>query len=168
MTLIRYLAFVLLLVAPVAIGSVRAASADPQPAEILIGIYKEAVKGATADWLEPKRRGHYLSKSLLALWAKSDAKKPPKGEEGAIDFDLTTDTNALDLKDFVIKTESRSDSAAVLTVKLIYREPYVHEGPPRVMRYEFIREGSLWRIDDFHGLEWSVREILTAWLKLPL
>jgi hypothetical protein len=47
--LIRDAAFHFLLVAFVATDFVAAANADPQPAEILTGIYKEAVKGATAD-----------------------------------------------------------------------------------------------------------------------
>lgn len=161
--LIRDAAFHFLLVAFVATDFAAAANADPQPAEILTGIYKEAVKGATADWLETNRRGKYLSKSLLALWAKSDSKKPPEGEVGAIDFDLTTDTNAFELKGFEIKTRSRSERAAVLTMKLIYRE----RGPLRVMTYDFIREDGRWRIDNFRGRGWTVREILTLWLKGP-
>lgn len=168
MRLIRFAAFLLFLIAPATADYASAAVADPQPAEILTGIYKEAVKGRTSDWLEPKRRDKYLSKSLLALWVKSDAKKPPKGEEGAIDFDLTTDTNAFELKDFEIEVKSRSDSAAVLAVKLVYREPHVHNGPPAVMTYDFIREDGRWRIDNFHGREWSVREIHLLWLKEPM
>jgi hypothetical protein len=136
--LIRDAAFLFLLVAFVATVFAAAANADPQPAEILTGIYKEAVKGATADWLETNRRGKYLSKSLLALWAKSDSKKPPEGEVGAIDFDLTTDTNAFELKGFAIKTKRRSES-----------------------------EDGRWRIDNFRGRGWTVREILTLWLKGP-
>lgn len=161
--LIRYAAFIFLFLVPAGTDFAAASSADPQPAEILTGIYKEAVKGTTSDWLEPERRGKYLSKSLMALWAKSDSKKPPEGEVGAIDFDLTTDTNAFELKGFEIKPKSRSESAAVLTVKLIYRE----RGPARVMTYDFIREDGRWRIDDFRGRGWTVREILTLWLKGP-
>jgi hypothetical protein len=165
MKLIRAIAIILLLIVSVGMRSAAALAADPQPADVLTGIYMEAVKGATADWLEPKRRVNYLSKSLLALWAKSDAKKVPKGDVGALDFDITTDTNALDLRDFRIKTESRSDAAAVLAVKMIYREPYVHVGPPRVVTYDFVHEGGAWRIDNIRGQGWSVRKILTAWLK---
>lgn len=51
----------------------------------------------------------------------------------------------------------------MLTVKLIYRE----RGPARVMTYDFIREDGRWRIDNFRGRGWTVREILTLWLKGP-
>jgi hypothetical protein len=35
------------------------------------------------------------------------------------------------------------------------------------MTNDFIREGGVWRIDNFHGHEWTVREILTLWLRGP-
>ena len=71
--------------------------------------------------------------------------RKPRSEAGAIDFDLTTDTNAFELKGFEIKIKSRSGNAAVLTVKPICRE----RGPLRVVTYDFIREGGIWRIDNF-------------------
>ena len=144
---------------------VAASAADASPKDILTGIYKEAVKDTSPDWLDTKRRDKYLSKSLLELWARADAKKPPKGDVGPIDFDLTTDTNALELQGYGIKTESKSDNAAVLAVKLTYRDPYVHLGPPRVVTYDFIRKGRSWRIDDIRTKRWSVRDLLTLWLK---
>ncbi|MBI5265281.1 MAG: DUF3828 domain-containing protein [Bradyrhizobium sp.] len=134
------------------------------PTEILRGIYREAVKGSTSNWLEPERRGQYLSKSLLALWTKSDAKKPPEGEAGPVDFDLTTDTNALELKSFEVKVESASYSAAVLAVKLNYRKPHYRPGPPAVVTYDFVREQGHWRIDNLRTKAWSVRDMLTQWL----
>ena len=129
----------------------------------LTGIYREAVKGATSDWLEPKRRGRYLSKSLAALWAKADARKPADGDVGAIDFDVTTDTNALELERFEIKTENISDSTAVLAVNLDYKRPYVRKDPATVT-YDFIRESGRWRIDNIRTQKWSVRDLLTRWL----
>jgi hypothetical protein len=140
-------------------------AAEVTPTDMLKGIYREAVKGTTSDWLEPKWRGKYLSKSLLALWVKSDAKKPPEGDAGPIDFDLTTDTNALELQGFEIKVESESPNAAVLAVKLNYRKPYYRPGPPAVVTYDFIREDGRWRIDNFRTTKWSVRAMLTQWLK---
>jgi hypothetical protein len=157
--LLRYASLLLLLILAAFTEVAVAASPDRQPQDILTGIYKEAVKDNTA-WLEAKHRGQYLSKSLLARWAKAE-KKNKDNEEGAlIDWDLTTDTNGLELADFVITTKSQSETAAVLAVKLIYREPYLHKGPPKVVTYDFIREGGSWRIDNMRGLEWSLRDIL--------
>jgi hypothetical protein len=140
-------------------------AAETTPAGMLKGIYREAVKGTTSAWLEPQRRGKYLSKSLLALWAKTDAKMTPEGYAGPIDFDLTTDTNGLELQGFEIKAVRESPDTAVVAVKLGYRKPYYRPGPPAVVTYGFIREEGRWRIDNFHTPKWSVREILTQSLE---
>jgi hypothetical protein len=101
----------------VAPGMLHAATRSAQT-DFLTGIYREAVKGATSDRLEPNRRSQYLSKSLAALWARADAKKPPEGDVGAIDFDLTTDTNALELERFDVSTDEITGSTARLAVSL--------------------------------------------------
>lgn len=132
---------------------------------MLKGIYREAVKGTTSGWLEPERRSTYLSRSLLELWAKSDAKKTPQDGAEPFDFDLTTDTNALELAGFEIKVERERPNAAVLAVKLNYRKPYYRPGPPAVVTYDFIREDGRWRIDNFRTRTWSVRDMLSDWLK---
>jgi hypothetical protein len=145
------------------VAAAREASAAA-PAKILDRIYREAVKGTTSDWLEPSRRGRYLSKSLLALWAKADAKKPPDGDVGAIDFDLTTDTNALELESFRIKPEKESPTAATLSVSLAYRKPYIRPDPA-VITYDFVRDDGHWRIDEIRTKRWSVRNLLQRWLQ---
>ena len=68
-------------------------AAEGTPTDILKGIYREAVKGTASDWLEPRRRGGFLSASLLAEWAKLDAKKAPENDVGPIDFDLSAFTH---------------------------------------------------------------------------
>jgi hypothetical protein len=133
------------------------------PAEILNRIYREAVKGTTSDWLERSRRGQYLSKSLLALWAKCDAKKPPDGDVGPIDFDLTTDTNALELTSFRVMSDKESPTAATLSVSLAYRKPYVRPDPA-IVTYDFVREDGHWRVDEIRTRRWSVRDLLRHWL----
>ena len=150
-----------LLILPGLMHAAAAASADPQPKDILTGIYKDAVKGkAPSDWLlDPKRRGQYLSRSMMALWAKVDKKRQ---EEDPMDWDPTTDTNALELKDFVITTKSRSEAAAVLAVKMIYRD---YAGPTPVVTYSFIREEGRWRIDEMRSPKWSLSDHLKFWQK---
>ena len=164
---IRAVAAILLLMILPAASVVAAAGADATPAGMLKGIYREAVKGTGSGWLEPEQRGKFLSKSLAALWTKSDAKKPPEGEAGPIDFDLTTDTNALELEGFEITVESATPTAAVLAVRLKYRKPYYRPGPRAVVTYDLIHEDGRWRIDNFRTRDWSVRDLLTQWLKQP-
>ena len=157
--LLRYAGLFLLFILPAFTDAAFAAGTDRQPKDILTGIYKQAVKDNT-EWLDAKHRGQYLSKSLIELWARAEKKNKDDDEGALIDFDLTTDTNGLELADFVIAVKSQSETAAVLAVKLIYREPYVHKGPPKVVTYDFIREGGSWRVDNMRGLEWSLRDIL--------
>ncbi len=49
-------------------------------------------------------RAKYLSKSLIALWAKSDA-RTPDGDVGAIDFDPVTNSQAPSVKSFTVTPE---------------------------------------------------------------
>ncbi len=128
-------------------------------------IYREAIKTDSSSWLDPAERPKYLSKSLLALWAKADAKKPPDGDVGPIDFDLTADTNGLQLERFALRLESQSADKAIVAVTLGYHKPYVRPGGPAIVIYDFIREDGLWRIDNIHTPKWSVRDLLRQWLK---
>jgi len=153
-------AMILLLVVSPAAAQNKEAST---PADILTGVYREAVKGKPDAWLEPGRRGKYVSKSLAALWAKVDAKPPPDGEEGAYDINITTDTNSEDLGSFEIKPQNQSATAAVVAVKIIYRKPY--RGPAPVVTYHFVNENGQWRVDDIRGKEWDLRDMLSLWLK---
>jgi hypothetical protein len=159
--LIRTSVVLVLLILPGFMQAAAAANADPEPKDILAGIYTDAVKGkAPSDWLlEPKRRGKYLSKSMMALWAKVDKKRQ---EEDPMDWDPTTDTNALELRDFVITTKSRSETAAVLAVKMVYRD---YTGPTSVITYSFVREDGHWRIDEMRSPKWSLSGHLKFWQK---
>ena len=159
--LLRYASLLLLLILAAFTEVAVAASPDRLPQDILTGIYKDAVKGkAPSDWLlEPKRRGKYLSKSMMALWAKVDKKRQ---EEDPMDWDPTTDTNALELKDFVITTKNQSEAAAVLAVKMIYRD---YKGPTPVITYSFVREDGHWRIDEMRSPKWSLSDHLEFWQK---
>ncbi|MGY8684928.1 hypothetical protein Q2941_45375 [Bradyrhizobium sp. UFLA05-153] len=138
---------------------------EATPTDMLTGIYREAVKGEYPDWLKPQQRTKFLSKSLLALWARCDARKAPDDDTGPIDFDPTTDTNGLELESFTITRQNATANAAVLAVKLNYRKPYYRPGPPAVVTYDFVQEDGHWRIDNFHTTKWSIREMLTQWLK---
>ncbi len=147
----------------------KAASGSPRdPAAIISAIYQQAIKSDYPTWLEPANRPKYLSQSLLALWAKADAKIGPDGKPLGppdFDFDLTTDTNGLTLERFKVKLESQTADAASIAVTLGYRKPYVRPEGPSIVTYDFIREDGLWRVDNIHTAKWSVRDLLSQWLK---
>lgn len=145
----------------------KPAAADP--AALLTRLYKAAAKdnagGAFVN--NAKERGKYLSKSLAALWTKAEA-KVPQGEIGPIDFDPVSNSQDPDIKSFVIKAENQDDARATLAVALIGSQPR-KVAADSVIRYELVRDGTSWRIDDIRGSvdgqTWSVRQMLEASLK---
>jgi hypothetical protein len=154
-------------VQPPAASAAKPATADP--AALLTRLYKAAAKdnagGAFVN--NAKERGKYLSKSLAALWTKAEA-KVPQGEIGPIDFDPVSNSQDPDIKSFVIKTESQDDARATLAVALIGSQSR-KVAADGVIRYELVRDGASWRIDDIRGSvdgqAWSVRQMLEASLK---
>jgi hypothetical protein len=102
--------------------------------------------------------------SLEIAAAAVDQGGQEQGGGRSLDWDLTTDTNALDLRNFDIKVKSRSSGGAVLGVKLIYRD-YIQKGPPQVVSYDFIREDGRWRIENMRGRNWSLRDLVKHWQK---
>jgi len=157
---------------PVAQSSAARAPVASQPVSIMSEIYRDKIKTNATDWPAPANRSQYLSASLADLWAKVDAKPPPNGETGAIDFDFMADTNALTLKNYIVSVErsgppaKQSPDMASVAVRLIYKEPYAGHGKS-VVTYDFVREDGAWKIDNIHTKKWSVRDMLSRWLKEP-
>ncbi|MDR3373026.1 MAG: hypothetical protein P4L98_04785 [Ancalomicrobiaceae bacterium] len=137
-------------------------TATVEPRSIIEAVYDDAVHGETLDWLGAGQRRKYLSKSLSALWAKSDAKKPPYGDSGPIDFDITADTNGAELRTFVITVPKQTANRASVSVQLGYSVPSP-EGQ-HVVIYDFRRENGRWKVDEIRTKIWSVRTLLSNWL----
>ena len=146
-------------------GRLAFAESGADPAQFIESIYREAVAGTEPNWMEPAPQRLYLSKSLNALWRKTDPRIVP-GDEGPIDFDMIADTNGLSLKGFSLAVERRTASTATIAVTLAYDE----EKPrpkPSVVRYDLIREGGSWKIDNIRGRDWSARHMLARFLSSP-
>ena len=136
-------------------------------------IYTRAAKGkgdgGGAFVFENKAaKAKYLSKSLIALWAKADA-RTRKGDGGPVGFDPVTNSQDPDVKSFKVVAEKQEADKAVIAVTIDS-----HQGPPskpadRIIRYEFVREAGGWKIDEIKGAvdgeAWSLRAIITDFLK---
>ncbi|QDL97524.1 DUF3828 domain-containing protein [Rhodopseudomonas palustris] len=139
------------------------------PAALLTRLYAAAAKdnagGAFVN--NAKERAKYLSKSLALLWTRAEA-KVPDGEIGPIDFDPVSNSQDPDIKSFAIKAQTQDDARATLAVALIGSQPR-KVAADSVIRYELVRDGARWRIDDIRGSvegqPWSVRQMLEASLK---
>jgi hypothetical protein len=140
-----------------------AAPVPNDPLAMVNAIYTRVVSGngdlGGAFMLNEKPK--YFSKSLIRLWAKSDAHS--EGEQGPIDFDPATNSQDPSVKSFTATAEKIDAGTATIVVKL-QRD---HEQPRKyaeddVLRYDFIRDGGHWKIDDIRGATdakpWSMRE----------
>jgi hypothetical protein len=148
------------------------APAPNDPAAILTAIYARAAKGkgdgGAAFVTENKAaKAKYLSKALVALWAKADA-HTPKGDVGPIDFDPVTNSQEPDVKSFKVDAEKMEADKATLAVTIAGHR---NDRKPAdlIVRYDFVREAGSWRIDDIKGSSdgeaWSIRKMLTDSLK---
>ncbi|GMO28854.1 DUF3828 domain-containing protein [Bradyrhizobium sp. TM233] len=146
--------------------------ATSDPAAILTAIYTRAAKGkgdgGGAFVIETKAaKSKYLSKALVALWARSDA-HTPKGDVGPVDFDPVTNSQEPDVKSFKIDAEKMEADKATIAVTITGHH---NDRKPAdlIVRYDFVREANSWRIDDIKGSSdgeaWSIRKMLTNALK---
>jgi hypothetical protein len=157
-------------------GTHRAVAAPPtpdDPAKIVNGIYARAARGKGDGGggfvIETRAaKAKYLSKSLVELWARADA-HTPKGDVGPVDFDPVTNSQDPDLKSFAVTTEKLEADEAVIAVTMTGHRAPREKPADQTVRYAFVRDTGLWKIDDISGSgdgePWSIRSMLTESLK---
>jgi hypothetical protein len=151
----------------------RAGAAQPSPSDpvaIINAIYAAKGKGngGGAFIIEnDAAKAKYLSKSLVALWARADA-NTPKGDVGPIDFDPVTNSQEPDVKSFKVVTDKLEADNAVIVVTITGRSARAKPSDD-IIRYSFVRDDGKWKIDDISstldGEAWSIRDILSESLK---
>ena len=114
-------------------------------------------------------KAKYLSNSLIAVWAKADA-RTRKGDSGPVDFDPVTNSQDPDVKSFKVAAEKqRADKATVAVTLESHQREARANAADKTIRYDFVREAGAWKIDDIKGAvdgsPWSVRALLAASLK---
>jgi hypothetical protein len=157
-------------------ASRRAIAAPPSandPVAIVNAIYARAAKGkgdgGGAFIVENKAaKAKYLSKSLVKLWAQADD-HTPKGDVGPIDFDPVTNSQEPDVKSFKAVAEKLETDKAVIAVTITGRGAARAKSADNVIRYNFVRDDGLWKIDDISGSSdgeaWSIRDMLSDSLR---
>jgi hypothetical protein len=153
----------------------RAAAAQSSandPVTIITAIYTRAAKGkgdgGAAFVIEnDAAKAKYLSKSLIGLWARADA-HTSKGDVGPVDFDPATNSQEPDVKSFKVAAEKLESDKALIAVTITGRTARAKPSDS-IVRYNFVRDGGKWKIDDisgtFDGEAWSIRDILSESLK---
>src|SRR5580700_9242647 len=92
------------------------------PVAIVTAIYTRVAKskgdGGGGFVIENKAaKAKYLSRALIALWAKADA-HTPKGDVGPVDFDPVTNSQDPDVKSFEVTAEKLDADKAVIAVTM--------------------------------------------------
>ncbi len=169
----RTFAFSSLFAAAIAPAASAQAPSPSDPVAILTAIYTRAAKGkgdggGTFIIDTKAAKAKYLSKSLVALWAKADA-HTHKGDVGPVDFDPVTNSQDPDVKSFTMATEKLEADKATIAVTLIGHRQDDRKPGDEVVRYDMVREAGAWKIDDIKGAAdgeaWSVRAMLQDFLK---
>jgi hypothetical protein len=141
------------------------AAETPAPVAVVNSIYKGGDSRRMAFGLESAERKQYFSKSIVALWDIAEAKTNPNGDEiGAIDFDLSTNTQGADVKSYSIVSNKIDGKSATVVVKLVL-DNWIRNSPDDlIIRYVFVLEVGSWMIDDMgsniDGKPWTLRELL--------
>jgi hypothetical protein len=123
---------------------------ERDPFAILSEIYRREQTGDYdgAFGLDPRERRAYLSKALIDLWAKADAKVEP-GDAGPIDWDVTTNSQGMEVGGYRVAVAQQDAAHANLIVTLTAKTPWVRNSSgDNIVRYHFIRESGRWVIDD--------------------
>jgi hypothetical protein len=147
--------------------------AADDPAGILTAIYTRVARGkgdsGGAFVFENKAaKAKYLSKSLIALWAKADARRR-KGDGGPVDFDPITNSQDPYVKSFKVAAEKQEADKAVIAVTIDSHQGRPAKAADQTIRYDFVREVGGWKIDEItgavDGTPWSLRAVITDFLK---
>jgi hypothetical protein len=153
-----------------AFAVVAAQAAPPDPARLIASIYADGREGAVwSQWLDGKRRGEWFSHALTALWATCDKRAHTINDElGALDFDVATNSQGLEVKSFAVKTLSRDASHASVVAKLTPDNWVRKSDRENEIRYDLVWQGGRWAFDDIHSViepnPWSLRAILMQYL----
>jgi hypothetical protein len=141
------------------------------PRSIVDAIYTRAARGKGGGGFltaNKSARARNLSQSLATLWLRADA-HTPKGDVGPIDFDPVTNSQEPDVKSFAMTTEIFSSERATIAVTIIGHNPPRAKSADAIVRFDFVRDGPQWKIDDIRGASdgkaWSIRSMLTDSLK---
>ena len=162
-----------LLAAATGCAALAQTAGTDDPGSIINAIYTRVTRGKGDGGggfvtLTKSARARYLSRSLAALWLKADA-RTQKGDIDPVGFDPVTNSQDPDVKSFTMNTENFNSQRATIAVTITGRRDARDKPADAVIRYDFIKDPTQWKIDDIKGAvdgePWSVREILANSLK---
>jgi hypothetical protein len=147
-----------------------AQAAPPDPARFVASIYVDGREAKVwAQWLDGARRREWFSQALTRLWADCDARAHKTGDGlGAVDFDVATNSQGMEVKSFTVKTISRDALHASVVASLAPNNWVRKSDRENEIRYDLVRERGRWKIDEVQSViepsAWSLRALLSQYL----
>ena len=142
------------------------------PEQIVRWIYAEAVKkdssggqnGGTIFGGDKGPIRRLFSAGFLREWDAAQVRIKKSGDIG-LDFDPVSNSQdpAIGRVTYTVESTSADRSAVGATFGSLH-DP---KAKPQTIRYDFVREGSAWKIDNIRGSvendPWSMRELMKEW-----
>jgi hypothetical protein len=168
--LTRRLFLALAVSAAVSSAPLPALAQSPDPAAIVKSIYgKRDPYGAAESVSMRAKHRRALSKSLGALWKRSDDSTPAE-DEPVPGFDIAANSNAREVSRAEVKVERQDAQRATVAAKLFSKD-FMNKKHPSddIVRYDFVRENGRWVIDNIRstidGKVWTIKGLLAEGLK---
>ncbi len=142
----------------------------PDPATIVKSIYgKRDPYGAAESLTMRAKHRRALSRSLAALWKRSDDSTPAE-DEPVPGFDIASNSQDREIARVEVKVDAQDSKRATVSAKLFSKGPRIkYPASDDIVRYDFIRENGRWVIDEvrstIHGKEWTLKGLLNEGLK---
>ena len=106
---------------------------------------------------------------VASIYADARAHKTGDGL-GAVDFDVATNSQGLEVRRFTVKTLSRDASRASVVATLTPDNWLRKSERENEIRYDLVWERGRWAIDDVHSViepnAWSLRAVLTRLMQV--
>lgn len=133
------------------------------PRQLLDLLYRRTLKAGGSTWFEDGGREAFLSRSLVELWDKADARIASGDNDAVLDADPVAATNGLELKSYRIAFVSQTATLARARVTVGYGSG----ATSRHVGYSLVRERGHWRIADIGTGASSLKASLARFVDAP-
>ena len=126
---------------------------------------EKGTKGMPFKFDSKKSLDAEFSSAMAAIW-KKQAPLADKAGQPLIDFDIVANSQDPHIKNVKITVEKEDATSAIVAASFEASGGENEPSTPDVVRYDFVKENGMWKIDDVRGKvendPWSFKAILSA------